>query len=162
LGVRMYSSLPEIWRGWRKNFYSVSGNHPLFRAAYRLVLLFTFLVLPFVVLGYGIVLAPATPLNVYLLTGAFMAFFLWLGLVILDRPYRHDLNRIKIEVSRVHRSPTVPPNSDLRQRVSGSELVRLKPLLMAQPVRSDSAVPTVAVMPKPGACPHGQCTYSPG
>jgi len=85
LGVRMYSSLPEIWRGWRKNFYSVSGNHPLFRAAYRLVLLFTLLVLPFVVFGYGIYLTPATPLNVYLLTGAFMAFFLWLGVIILDR-----------------------------------------------------------------------------
>lgn len=85
LGVRMYSSLPEIWRGWRKNFYSVSGNHPLFRAAYRLILLFTFLVLPFVVLGYGLYLAPASPLNIYLLTGAFMAFFLWLGLAILDR-----------------------------------------------------------------------------
>jgi len=84
----MYSSLPEIWRGWRKNFYSVSGNHPLFRATYRLVLLFTFLVLPFVVLGYGIFLAPATPLNVYLLTGSFMAFFLWLGLIILDRSIR--------------------------------------------------------------------------
>ncbi len=85
LGVRMYSNLPEIWRGWRKNFYSVSGNHPFFRATYRLVLLFTFLVLPFVVLGYGIYIAPTTPLNVYLLTGAFMAFFLWLGVVILDR-----------------------------------------------------------------------------
>ena len=85
LGVRMYSSLPEIWRGWRKNFYSVSGNHPLFRATYRLVLLFTFLVLPFVVLGYGVYIAPTTPLNVYLLTGTFMAFFLWLGIIILDR-----------------------------------------------------------------------------
>jgi chlorobactene glucosyltransferase len=88
LGVRMYSSLPEIWRGWRKNFYSVSGNHPLFRAAYRLVLLFTFLVLPFVVFGYGIVLASVMSLNVYLITGAFMAFFLWLGLIILDRSIR--------------------------------------------------------------------------
>jgi chlorobactene glucosyltransferase len=88
LGVRMYSSLPEIWRGWRKNFYSVSGNHPLFRAVYRLVLLFAFLVLPFIVLGDGIYLAPATPLNIYLLTGAFMATFLWLGLIILDRSIR--------------------------------------------------------------------------
>jgi chlorobactene glucosyltransferase len=88
LGVRMYSSLPEIWCGWRKNFYSVSGNHPLFRAVYRLVLLFTFLVLPFIVLGYGIYLAPARPVNVYLLTGAFMAFFLWLGVIILDRSIR--------------------------------------------------------------------------
>src|SRR2546425_12201788 len=85
LGVRMYSSLPEIWRGWRKNFYSVSGNHPLFRAIYRLVLLFTFLVLPFIVLGYGIYLAPGNPLSIYLLTGTFMAVFLWLGLIILDR-----------------------------------------------------------------------------
>ena len=85
LGVRMYSSLPEIWRGWRKNFYSVSGNHPLFRATYRLVLLFTFLVLPFVVLGYGVYIVPTTPLNVYLFTGTFMAFFLWLGIIILDR-----------------------------------------------------------------------------
>jgi chlorobactene glucosyltransferase len=85
LGVRMYSSFSEIWQGWRKNFYSVSGNHPLFRATYRLILLFTFLVLPFVVLAYGVYLLPTTPLNVYLLTGAFMAVFLWLGLVILDR-----------------------------------------------------------------------------
>src|SRR5207245_5197406 len=83
--IRMYYSLPEISRGSKKNFYSVSGNHSLFRATYRLVLLFNFLVLPFVVLGYGIFLAPATPLNVYLLTGSFMAFFLWLGLIILDR-----------------------------------------------------------------------------
>ncbi|TMI09116.1 glycosyltransferase [Candidatus Bathyarchaeota archaeon] len=85
LGVRMYSSLPEIWRGWRKNFYSVSGNHPLFRATYRLALLFAFLVLPFIVLGYGVYLAPAKPLNAYLVTGTFMAFFLWLGIIILDR-----------------------------------------------------------------------------
>jgi chlorobactene glucosyltransferase len=85
LGVRMYSSLPEIWRGWRKNFYSVSGNHPLFRAVYRLILLFAFLVLPFIVLGYGIYLAPGNPLNIYLLTGVFMAVFLWLGIIILDR-----------------------------------------------------------------------------
>ena len=87
-GVRMYSSLPEIWRGWRKNFYSVSGNHPLFRATYRLLLLFTFLVLPFGVLGYGLYLAPTNPLNVYLAAGLFMAFFLWLGLIILDRSIR--------------------------------------------------------------------------
>src|SRR2546426_6202733 len=94
LGVRMYSSLPEIWRGWRKNFYSVSGNHPLLRATYRLVLLFTFLVLPFVVLGYGVYIVPTMPLNVYLLTGTFMAVFLWLGPLRPDRsikinpPYR--------------------------------------------------------------------------
>jgi len=83
-------------------------------------------------------------------------------LLSLDRPSREDINRIKIEVCKLHRSPTVPPNSDLLQRVPGSELTRLKPLLIGKQVRSASGVTTVAVMPKPYACPHGKCTYCPG
>ncbi len=83
-------------------------------------------------------------------------------LLSLDRPSREDVNRIKIEVCRLHRSPTVPPNSDLLQRVPDSELIRLKPLLIGKQVRSASGVTTVAVMPKPYACPHGNCTYCPG
>src|SRR5438445_13134216 len=83
-------------------------------------------------------------------------------LLSLDRPSREDVNRIKIEVCRLHRSPTVPPNSDLLQRVPGSELIRLKPLLIGKQVRSASGVTTVAVMPKPYDCPHGKCTYCPG
>ncbi len=85
LGVRMYASLGEIWRGWRKNFYTVSQDHPLSRAILRLVLMFTFLVLPFIILAYGVWLVGKTPLNIYLFTGAFMSFFLWLGIIILDR-----------------------------------------------------------------------------
>jgi elongator complex protein 3 len=83
-------------------------------------------------------------------------------LLILDHPSREDINRIKIEVCRLHRSPTVPPNSDLLQRVAGSELVKLKPMLTGKQIRSASGVTTVAVMPKPYACPHGKCTYCPG
>ncbi len=82
LGVRMYSSLREVWRGWRKNFYEVSDNHKLTRAVLRLLLLFSFLVLPFIVLGYGILLLPSRPLNLYLFAGAFMAGLLWLGVLI--------------------------------------------------------------------------------
>src|SRR5437660_4558332 len=67
LGVRMYASLGEIWRGWRKNFYTVSEKHMLPRAVTRIFLMFTFLVLPFAVLGYGILLPVATPLNAYLI-----------------------------------------------------------------------------------------------
>ncbi len=84
LGVRMYASLCEIWRGWRKNFYTVSEKHMLPRAVTRIFLMFTFLVLPFVILGYGVVLATATPLNAYLIAGLFMSGLLWLGIVILD------------------------------------------------------------------------------
>lgn len=85
LGVRMYSSLREVWRGWRKNFYEVSDNHKLTRAILRLLLLFSFLVLPFVVLGYGIFLLPSTPFNLYLFAGAFMSGLLWLGVLIFYR-----------------------------------------------------------------------------
>ncbi len=84
LGVRMYASLGEIWRGWRKNFYTVSEKHMLARAVTRIFLMFTFLVLPFAILGYGIVLATATPLNAYLIAGLFMSALLWLGIVMLD------------------------------------------------------------------------------
>ena len=84
LGVRMYASLGEIWRGWRKNFYTVSEKHMLLRAVTRIFLMFTFLVLPFAVLSYGILLAAATPLNAYLVAGLFMSALLWLGIVTLD------------------------------------------------------------------------------
>jgi elongator complex protein 3 len=83
-------------------------------------------------------------------------------LINLEHPSREDVNRIKIEVCRLHRSPTVPPNSDLLHYVPGPELVRLKPLLTGKQIRSASGVTTVAVMPKPYACPHGKCTYCPG
>ncbi|HZY47318.1 MAG TPA: tRNA uridine(34) 5-carboxymethylaminomethyl modification radical SAM/GNAT enzyme Elp3 [Candidatus Bathyarchaeia archaeon] len=83
-------------------------------------------------------------------------------LLSLENPSREDVNRIKIEVCRIYRSPTVPPNSDLLQRVPSTELRRLKPFLIGKQVRSASGVTTVAVMPKPYACPHGKCTYCPG
>ncbi len=87
LGVRMYATLREIWRGWRKNFYTVSQDHNLSRAVLRLTLMFTFLVLPFITFSYGLWLwyATSNPFNIYLFTGAFMSFFLWLGIIILDR-----------------------------------------------------------------------------
>jgi chlorobactene glucosyltransferase len=85
LGVRMYASLAEIWRGWRKNFYTVSEKYMLWKAIARIILMFTFLVLPFAILGYGILLATTTPLNAYLIAGIFMSGLLWLGIVILDR-----------------------------------------------------------------------------
>ncbi|HVH14216.1 MAG TPA: glycosyltransferase family 2 protein [Candidatus Angelobacter sp.] len=84
LEVRMYVSLGEIWRGWSKNFYTVSEKHMLPRAVTRIFLMFTFLVLPFLILGYGVVLATVAPLNAYLIAGLFMSGLLWLGMIMLD------------------------------------------------------------------------------
>lgn len=85
VAVRMYDSFPSIWKGWRKNFYTVSEKRMFWKAMTRSVLMFIFLFLPFVILAYGILLIPANPLNPYLLAGAFMAFWLWLGIIVLDR-----------------------------------------------------------------------------
>ena len=85
LGVRMYSSLGEIWRGWRKNFYTVSEKYMVWKAATKIILMLTFLVLPFAILTYGVIIAPTNPLNPFLISGAFMSFLLWLGIIILDR-----------------------------------------------------------------------------
>lgn len=80
----------------------------------------------------------------------------------LENPQRDDVNRLKIEVCRKYRSPSVPANSEILKLVTKSELERLRPLLIDKQVRSISGVTTVAVMPKPYNCPHGKCTYCPG
>ncbi|HEY4822563.1 MAG TPA: radical SAM protein, partial [Candidatus Bathyarchaeia archaeon] len=83
-------------------------------------------------------------------------------LLSLDHPTRDDVNRVKLDVCKRHRSPTIPLNSDILQRLPAPLQSRLKPLLISKQVRSVSGVTTVAVMPKPWGCPHGKCTYCPG
>ncbi len=83
-------------------------------------------------------------------------------LQVIEHPSRNDVNRIKIEVCKRHRSPSVPSNSDILQLLPKSLFPRFKPLLTRKQVRSASGVTTVAVMPKPWGCPHGKCTYCPG
>ncbi len=83
-------------------------------------------------------------------------------LLSLDHPTRDDINRVKLDVCKRHRSPTIPLNSDILQRLPAPLQFRLKPLLVGKQVRSVSGVTTVAVMPKPWGCPHGKCTYCPG
>src|SRR5215467_6633020 len=83
-------------------------------------------------------------------------------LLCLESPTRDDVNRLKIEVCRKYRSPSVPANSEILKLVSESHLAKLRPLLVDKQVRSLSGVTTVAVMPKPYHCPHGECTYCPG
>jgi chlorobactene glucosyltransferase len=85
VAVRMYDSISSIWRGWRKNFYTVSEKRMFWKALTRNVLMFVFLFLPFVILAYGISQAIWDPFNPYLLAGGFMAFWLWLGIIVLDR-----------------------------------------------------------------------------
>jgi elongator complex protein 3 len=83
-------------------------------------------------------------------------------LQVLENPSRDDVNRVKIDVCRKYRSPSVPSNSEILQLLPESLLPRFKGLLTGKQVRSVSGVTTVAVMPKPWGCPHGKCSYCPG
>ena len=83
-------------------------------------------------------------------------------LLVLESLTREDINRVKLEICRKHHSPLIPSNSDILHLLHEPELSRLKPLLKAKQVRGMSGVTTVAVMPKPWACPHGKCSYCPG
>ncbi len=83
-------------------------------------------------------------------------------LLTLDHPTRDDVTRVKFQVCREYSSPTIPPDSEILERVPSPLIPRLRPLLTSKQVRGISGVTTVAVMPKPWACPHGKCTYCPG
>jgi len=83
-------------------------------------------------------------------------------LIALENPSKDDVNRLKIEVCKKYKSPTVPANSQLLKLVTESLREKFGPLLVDKQVRSLSGVTTVAVMPKPYGCPHGKCTYCPG
>jgi elongator complex protein 3 len=83
-------------------------------------------------------------------------------LQVLENPSRDDVNKVKIDVCRKYRSPSVPSNSEILQLLPESLFPRFKGLLTGKQVRSISGVTTVAVMPKPWGCPHGKCTYCPG
>lgn len=50
--VYMYSSLPDAWRGFRKNAYLIMGGRPLVFMAFYLHFLLTYIFSPFVHLGF--------------------------------------------------------------------------------------------------------------
>ncbi|TMI39041.1 tRNA uridine(34) 5-carboxymethylaminomethyl modification radical SAM/GNAT enzyme Elp3 [Candidatus Bathyarchaeota archaeon] len=80
----------------------------------------------------------------------------------LQNPSREAVNRVKLNICKKHRSPVIPPNSSILERLPEEDLARLHPFLQGKQVRSISGVTVVAVMPKPYGCPHGKCTYCPG
>ena len=63
------------------------------------------------------------------------------------------------EVSASYHLTTMPKNEHILQYLQND---RYRKLLMVKPAKTASGVAVVAVMPKPFACPHGQCTYCPG
>ncbi len=83
-------------------------------------------------------------------------------LLLMDRPTKADLDRVKIEVARKHGLPSIPRNSEILAILPEEKAELLLPVLRRKESRALSGVSVVAVMTKPYPCPHGRCAYCPG
>ncbi|MFQ6076088.1 MAG: tRNA uridine(34) 5-carboxymethylaminomethyl modification radical SAM/GNAT enzyme Elp3 [Candidatus Bathyarchaeia archaeon] len=81
-------------------------------------------------------------------------------LLSIPKPSREDVERIKLEVSRLH-GAAVPGNYEIIGCMTPEERVKLLPVLRRKSVRTISGVAVVSVMADPHPCPHGRCAYCP-
>ncbi len=70
---------------------------------------------------------------------------------------RHKLDSVKKKFS----DGRIVQNSEIIKLLSDDERIMFKGLLRKKPSRSASGVSVVAVMCKPGKCPHGRCVMCP-
>ncbi len=70
--------------------------------------------------------------------------------------------REKKRLAVAHHVEGIPSDIAILTHLDGEQLAFAKPYLLAKPVRSGSGVSVVAIMTRPGRCPHGRCTYCPG
>ncbi|MDQ2684852.1 MAG: tRNA uridine(34) 5-carboxymethylaminomethyl modification radical SAM/GNAT enzyme Elp3 [Thermoproteota archaeon] len=66
---------------------------------------------------------------------------------------------IKLKSSN-YRLPSIPKYSDILKFVPNNS--RYRKLLRVKPVKTQSGIAVVTVMPMPFDCPHGRCIYCPG
>lgn len=71
-----------------------------------------------------------------------------------------ELNKIKLDVSRRFRLPSMPKNSEIIAVASENDRQQFRHVLTRKPARSMSGVTVVAVMTKPMGC-VGKCIYCP-
>ncbi len=74
--VRMYPSLKEIWSGWVKNVFP-GLDFSVGRVARNVISLFVGFVLPFILLGIGLLDLMSRGPTLLLITGAFLSAMLW-------------------------------------------------------------------------------------
>ena len=80
----------------------------------------------------------------------------------ITSPSKTDIDKIKIDVSRLYRLNGIPSNAEIIGALRPDEVERLIPVLRRKETRAASGVTVVAVMTEPRACPHGRCAYCPG
>jgi elongator complex protein 3 len=75
---------------------------------------------------------------------------------------KEDLHKVKLRLARKYRSPDLPSDATILERIPEEAVPLLLPLLRTKAVRSVSGVAVVAAMTSPAKCPHGKCLYCPG
>jgi len=80
----------------------------------------------------------------------------------LPNPTKGDLERVKLEVSRIYRLGRVLSDAEVLRGLAEKGYGGLASRLKRKPVRSMSGVVVVAAMTRPWPCPHGRCAYCPG
>jgi len=73
-----------------------------------------------------------------------------------------QLNKVKKDVSKLHRLASLPRNGDIIMQGTPEEQAVIKEFLRRKPVRTISGVAVIAVMTSPAPCPHGVCLPCPG
>ncbi len=76
-----------------------------------------------------------------------------------------NIHSLKMRLCKKHRIARVPSNIEIYVQLPELPDVnahRVQQVLLTKPVRSLSGVAVIAVMDKPGPCPHGRCLYCPG
>lgn len=75
---------------------------------------------------------------------------------------RKQLDKAKKETGKKHGLDRIMQNSDIIKLMTKEEIEKYSKLLVKKPSRSISGVNAIAVMSKPGKCPHGKCIMCPG
>jgi elongator complex protein 3 len=73
---------------------------------------------------------------------------------------KKELAKRKRQLAKVE-GGKLPENSKIFELAQGSVRENVRKLLQLKPTRTISGVAVVAVMSKPGPCPHGKCSYCP-
>ncbi len=71
-----------------------------------------------------------------------------------------EIDKIIKTKSSNYKLPSIPKYSDIIKFIPSNS--HYKKLLRIKPVKTQSGVAVVTVMPMPYDCPHGRCIYCPG
>ncbi len=79
-----------------------------------------------------------------------------------EKPSKSDIAKHKISLCRKLGMKRIPTDIELFLNADTEDIGVLKEFIHTKPMRTGSGVAVIAVMSKPGRCPHGKCIYCPG